>query len=122
MTYANAGHPYPLIYRDGEIRMLKKGGLVLGPNPDAVYERGYLAFRPATAMLLYSDGIVEAANEAGEEFGVERLVEILRRYNKRPAAETVDRVFENVERFSHGPMSDDRTVVVVRRPGRTKKK
>lgn len=118
LIYCNAGHPPPLVYRDGRIRPLRKGGLVLGPNPDAVYERGYLAFRPGTSMLLYTDGIVEARSTAGEEFGTERLAALLRKVHARPAAEQVERVFRAVEKFSQGPMEDDRTVVVVRRPGK----
>lgn len=116
LIYSNAGHPPPLVFRDGKIRRLRKGGLVLGPSAEAVYERGYLAFRPGTTMLLYTDGISEAASPSGEEFGARRLARLLRRIHDRPAAEIVQIVFDVVSRFSHGPLEDDRTVVVVRRP------
>lgn len=116
LIYTNAGHPPPLVYRDGKIRRLRKGGLVLGPSADAVYERGYLTFRPGTTMLLYSDGISEATSPGGEEFGVSRLSRLLRRVHDRPAAEIVQIVFDEVSEFSQGPLEDDRTVVAVRRP------
>ncbi|PYT07199.1 MAG: hypothetical protein DMF49_08930 [Acidobacteria bacterium] len=116
LIYTNAGHPPPLVFRDGEIRRLRKGGLVLGPNPDAIYERGYLSFRHGTAMLLYTDGITEARSAGGIEFGMERLARLLRRHHSRPASDIVQEVFGAVERFSRGPFEDDRTVVVVRRP------
>ena len=69
LVYCNAGHPPPLLLRDGRIEELRRGGLILGPNPDAQYERGYADLPRGAALLLYTDGIVEAADAQGEMFG-----------------------------------------------------
>jgi sigma-B regulation protein RsbU (phosphoserine phosphatase) len=117
--YVNAGHPPPFhLDRSGEVTFLEAGGVVLGPLPDASYERGFVAVEPGDLLVLYTDGIVEARlRGGGDEYGVDRLVEVVRRFRLRAAAEIVDAVFADVARFcAGGAASDDRTVVVVRYP------
>jgi sigma-B regulation protein RsbU (phosphoserine phosphatase) len=121
--YVNAGHPPPFRLRaaDGGVDYLEEGGAVLGPLPEATYERGFVTLRPGDVVVLYTDGIVEALGTGdgggSEEFGVERLIEVVARERRRPAAEIVDRVFAAIESWSgERPTRDDRTVVVVRYP------
>ena len=121
LVYTNAGHPPPLFLRDGHVRALRRGGIVLGPDPEAVYERGFVRFPPGAVLLLYTDGIAEARSPKGEEFGLQRLAELLLRHHKLPAAKLVSRVFSELGRFSKRPLEDDRTVVVVRRPLRSRR-
>lgn len=119
--YVNAGHPPPIHLRaDGRHRWLREGGPVLGPLPDASYERGFLRFRPGDMLVFYTDGIVEslAGGERGEtsleEYGTRRLLEVAREHLGRPAREVVDAVYRSVESFAAGrPVLDDRTVVVL---------
>jgi serine phosphatase RsbU (regulator of sigma subunit) len=116
MVYCNAGHPPVLLFNGREIRRLDLGGLVLGPRPEATYERGFESFPPGSVLLLYTDGIIEAENEEEEQFGIERLEALLRDAHDMPAVGIVGRIYEEVDRFSPIPRRDDQTVVVVRRP------
>jgi serine phosphatase RsbU (regulator of sigma subunit) len=116
--YLNAGHPPPVFVRDGSVKYLTKGGMILGPNPDAKYERGYVFFRRGSFLVLYSDGITEARRAGSEELlGVKRLASLAKELAGKSAKEIGEAVFEHAERWSGGaPLQDDRTVVVLRRP------
>lgn len=118
LIYCNAGHPPPLLQRDGEVGELSVGGLILGPNPDALYERGYTRMPPGAVLLMYTDGIVEAANLHDELFETHRLREILVSREWTSAQELVEEVFRAVGEFSAAdPPLDDQTVVaVIRKP------
>ncbi len=122
--YVNAGHPPPFhLAADGEVRFLQEGGAVLGPLAQASYERGFVIVEPGDLVVLYTDGITETrgVSEEGklEEFGVDRVVELCRRWRDRPATEIAEAIFEAVKTFSGDrPVGDDRTVVVIRRPER----
>jgi len=119
--YVNAGHPPPFRVRaeDGGVDYQEAGGAVLGPLPKATYERGFVTLKPGDVVVLYTDGIIEtpAAAEAiqGDEFGVKRLEDLVRRHMDQPAAKIVEAIFAAVAAFSGDrPQGDDRTVVVVR--------
>jgi sigma-B regulation protein RsbU (phosphoserine phosphatase) len=119
--YVNAGHPPPFhLDAGGDVTFLESGGVVLGPLPDASYERGFVAVEPGDLLVLYTDGIVEARlRGGGDEYGVDRLVEVVRRFRLRSAQEIVEAVFADVASFcAGGAASDDRTVVVLRYPPR----
>ncbi|HXV76076.1 MAG TPA: PP2C family protein-serine/threonine phosphatase [Candidatus Polarisedimenticolaceae bacterium] len=118
LVYCNAGHPPPLLLRDGRISELREGGLLLGPNPDARYERGYTMMAPGSVLLLYTDGISEATGRDGTMFGTKRLRALLRSRDWGSARELVEAAFAEVRAFSAvDPPADDQTVVaVVRRP------
>jgi len=100
MVYCNAGHPPPLLFQDGQFRRLEIGGLLLGPEPDASYERGFERFLPGSTLLFYTDGIVEAQNRAGKEFGAARLEKLLRQMKGARAADIVDAIFAEAARFA----------------------
>lgn len=114
LVYTNAGHPRPIVFRDGSALELDRGGAVLGPNPEASYDRGYVDLLPGAVLLAYTDGIVEAESPEGEAFGKERLLEILREREGSGARELVEEVFRRVRSFSIAdPPRDDQTVVAV---------
>jgi len=113
--YANAGHPPALHYQDGRFRELDQGGLVLGPDPDARYERGYARVRPSDVIVIYSDGITEAMSPDDQDFGLERLQRIVADNAALSARALTDLIFQKVEAFSRRTRPhDDQTVVVVR--------
>ena len=118
LVYCNAGHQPPLLYNEDTMEVLREGGMILGPNPLATYERGYRRMAPGAVLVACTDGIVEAERGDGEEFGMGRLRDVVRRVADAGAdAEAlVGEIFEAVGRFSRtDPPVDDQTVLVVRR-------
>lgn len=121
--YVNAGHPPPLhLTFSGEVLPLDQGGPVLGPVRDASYERGFVRIEPGDLLVLFTDGITEAAaaqesSLAGEEYGVDRLAQRVQAIRHLPAQQIVERVFADLDGWTRDePSTDDRTLVVIRRP------
>lgn len=119
--YVNAGHPPPFhLSAAGDVRFLDEGGAVLGPVADSTYERGFVRLNPGDMVVLYTDGMIEATpavDEDGEEFGIERLVEIARRLRGKTSKEIGEEMMQAVETYrGKGEPQDDRTVVVVTYP------
>ena len=115
IRYTNAGHNYPLLRRaGGTIVELIAGGIPLGLIEGTPYEQGDTSFSPGDTLLLYSDGITEALNARGEEFGDDALRELWQAHGAEPAAATIERIFGAVETFRGRAMqSDDMTLVVI---------
>lgn len=113
LTYANAGHPAPVVVRpDGAVRRLRRGGPVLGVVAEADYEEGVLALHRGDRVVLVTDGITEATADGAEELGDERLLAAVRERRGAGASETATRVLELARRFAHDELADDATVVV----------
>jgi sigma-B regulation protein RsbU (phosphoserine phosphatase) len=115
LRYSNAGHNRPLLRRtDGSIEELEAGGMILGFLPDAPYEMGDVPFGPGDALLLYSDGISEANDTRGDQFGEERLAELWKGLGSLSAGDAIARIYDEVVRFrGSAAQSDDMTAVVV---------
>lgn len=116
LVYCNAGHPPALLYRQGVVKELTHGGIVLGPDPKASFERGFEEFGPGSVLLIYTDGITEASNKRGTQFGLPRLIRLLKQSHEQSAAMLIDTVFDAVNKHAPESPTDDQTVVVVRRP------
>ncbi|HTP79287.1 MAG TPA: SpoIIE family protein phosphatase [Bacteroidota bacterium] len=118
-TYSNAGHEQPLLLRDGaRPKKLITGGTILGILSDVAYEQELVPMEPGDALVIYSDGITEAANGSGEQFGQERLERCLESCFRQPAPKIIDELVNAVQRFvGSQPQTDDITVVVVKRSG-----
>jgi sigma-B regulation protein RsbU (phosphoserine phosphatase) len=116
IAFCNAGHNPPLLVRaGGQIERLEGGGPVLGILPAMSYQPQQCRMEPGDLLVLYSDGVTEAANLAGEEFE-DRLPGLVARVRDRTAAEIVQAVHEAVRDWIAGqPPADDVTVVVARR-------
>jgi serine phosphatase RsbU (regulator of sigma subunit) len=117
LSYTNAGHNAGLLVRaEGSTERLESNGLPLGLFPVAEYERAEVTLAPGDLVVLYTDGITEAADADGEEFGLERLEKVVKGQAREPlialavAIETAVEVFAEERRFA-----DDRTVVILRR-------
>lgn len=116
LRVSNAGHPPILVLRaDGEILRLRPFGRLLGILPDGQYETEEVPLLAGDRIMLYTDGIFEAANAEHEQFGSERLEEELRSSRGSSAAEFTDRLIETVTDWSGGPkrIQDDVALVVV---------
>jgi sigma-B regulation protein RsbU (phosphoserine phosphatase) len=74
LTYCNAGHPPPLVLRNGRILELGSDNMVLGINPDEQYKQSLLELKSGDEVLIYTDGVTDAANYQQERFGKKRLI------------------------------------------------
>jgi serine phosphatase RsbU (regulator of sigma subunit) len=118
LTYVNAGHNPPLVYRaaDGSFSELAGTGIAIGAVPDADYGAGSVVLEPGDVAVLYTDGITEAENDAAEFYGEDRLREAIAESSTLPAGEIVDAILASVQAFSGAvPQSDDITLMVVRK-------
>jgi serine phosphatase RsbU (regulator of sigma subunit) len=115
LTYTNAGHNPPFIIGPSGVRRLEAGGPVVGLLEFAPFDQETVTLSPGDAVIIFSDGVSEALNAAGEEFGDDRLQAVVERAGTVPAAEIVDRIVGEVRAFTKGaPQSDDITVMVIR--------
>jgi phosphoserine phosphatase RsbU/P len=116
LRYANCGHLSPLLVRAGgtKVERLHSTSMVLGMFEAWQSEIAEVTLAPGDILVLYTDGITEAENRAGEEFGESRLVQTLRDLLQLPAEQLKDAVVNAVRQFSGGEQADDITLVVVR--------
>lgn len=115
LQYVNAGHNPPMVIRrDGSIISLEAGGAPVGIFADSSYEQGTVELNAGDLILAYTDGVIEATNPEGSEWGVEGLQKAAIRSNALRADEIVDAIFTAMDEFSRGCQTDDATVVVVR--------
>lgn len=117
LRYINAGHNPPLVGRaNGSIEQLASGGFPLGIIPNAEYDLGEIMLDTGDALVVYSDGVSEATNLAGEEFGMTRLENVLKGNLQRSAAGIRDKVESTLSAFTQtAPANDDITLVIVKR-------
>jgi phosphoserine phosphatase RsbU/P len=117
LFFINAGHNPPLMGRaDGRVEQLASGGFPLGIIPTAEYEIGETDLQPNDALVIYSDGVSEASNLKGEEFGMERLTSVIRENLKRSASGLRDKIESSLSTFTQStPAGDDITLVIVKK-------
>ena len=117
LRYVNAGHnPGLLLRRSGEVEQLDATGPPLGLLSAAHYSAGEVTLDGGDLLLLYTDGITEAANPDDEEFGLPRLIETALQHRGEALRDLAQRIEGDLERFVAGvPFVDDRTFVMVRR-------
>ena len=117
LRYVNAGHNPPMVIRpDGSILWLETGGAPVGMFPDWDYKEGAVHLNPGDTVLAYTDGVVEAANLEGEDWGVAGLRGAALECRATCADELVRYIFSSMDEFSSGRQVDDATVVVMRVP------
>ena len=116
LRYASAGHPPPLHYdaRNGIVRKLSAQGFLLGVMPDEVYTEREVVLEPGDKICFYTDGLIEARNEIGELFGIDRLSGYLATLGHGTAAEILHGILAGQRTFSGTTkLDDDLTAVVV---------
>ncbi|HXY38825.1 MAG TPA: SpoIIE family protein phosphatase [Vicinamibacteria bacterium] len=117
LGYTNAGHnPGLLIRAEGSVQRLPANGVPIGLLPGVDYEGADVTLAPADLVLLYTDGITEAQNPAGEEFGLDRLQMVVCQHAREPLVALAVAIEAAVEVFADGtPFGDDRTLLMLRR-------
>jgi sigma-B regulation protein RsbU (phosphoserine phosphatase) len=117
LHYCNAGHNHPfLIGYETEPRRLSTGGLALGCFESFPYEESQVQLNPGDQLVVFSDGISEAVNHDGEEFGEARVSELATANRDASSAELIEKILQKVGDFAGDrPQMDDMTLVVVQR-------
>jgi sigma-B regulation protein RsbU (phosphoserine phosphatase) len=114
-AYVNGGHTPPIVLRHLEVQHLTDGGPVVGLFPAVRYQQSSLTLCTGDIVLFFTDGITEATNASGDEFGEERLTTAVRRNQTLPTQDLVDRVFNCCYQFAAGAHEqDDMTLVILK--------
>ena len=115
LRYVNAGHNPPMVIRrDGSIIWLETGGPPVGMFPDFTYEQSAVQLNPGDLVLAYTDGVIEAVNPDGEEWGVEGLRRAAAESKSQCADDMVHEILASMDEFSRGRQTDDAAVLVLR--------
>ena len=117
LIVANAGVPRPILVRDGEIQEIKIEGTPLGMFPDIDYETVTLNLLPGDILVFASDGIMESTDATKQEFGIDRLADVLRKVAPGGSAENISAaILDATDKFSGSASEahDDRTLIVLR--------
>jgi sigma-B regulation protein RsbU (phosphoserine phosphatase) len=117
LCYANAGHNRPFLFsQNQQPQSLESAGIVLSFLENYDFNEGKISFNPDDLLLIYSDGITEAMDASGEEFGEERLAALVDEHKKESAQNVINIVIDAVNKHAEGrPQMDDMTLVVIKR-------
>lgn len=118
LTYVNAGHNPPLLWRSetGTVQELTRTGMVLGVDETTGYEEAIISLEPGDVLLLYTDGVTDATDRAGQQFGLERTRGVFTARPGAGAAEMLSRLTLAIERFAGAADPfDDITLLVAKR-------
>jgi sigma-B regulation protein RsbU (phosphoserine phosphatase) len=116
LTFARAGHPLPLLFRDrtGEVTRLDSIGIMLGVSTDPGYADEHVLLERGDKVLLFTDGVIECRNQDDELYGTDRLESFLRRDGRQACQVLIDSLEAELARFRAGrPFEDDLTVIVI---------
>jgi sigma-B regulation protein RsbU (phosphoserine phosphatase) len=115
VTFANSGLPYPVRFSGGQAKQIPMPGVPLGSFAGSTYDEITLDLETGDVFVFCSDGIFEAFDEEGAEFGAGRVIAVLERTHAQPAADIVRAIFDAMQVFrGEAEQADDQTVVVVR--------
>jgi sigma-B regulation protein RsbU (phosphoserine phosphatase) len=115
LRHVNAGHNPPMVIRqDRSVIWLETGGPPAGMFSNFTYEESVVQLDPGDLVLAYTDGVIEAVNPAGEEWGVEGLRRAVNESEAQCADDMVDEIFASMDEFSRGRQTDDATVMILR--------
>lgn len=113
LTYCNAGHNPPLYLNGGQIRRLRAGGTVVGVFADSKYEQETIQVKPGDLFVAYTDGIVESVNEYGEEYGEDRLTDLVAQNRHLDADAIKDIVVRQVLSWTFSEERDDDMTLII---------
>ena len=116
MVYCNAGHNPPLHFHGNEYRRLSVGGTVVGIFPETIYEQETFRFTGGDLIVAYTDGLTECNDINGEEFGEERLIQLVRDNLELPVGDLKKKILENVLAWKSSEEQDDDITLIIARP------
>jgi phosphoserine phosphatase RsbU/P len=112
----NAGHCYPLHCHDGSVSRIASTGLPLGMFCEGEYSSHQVKLATGDSLLVYSDGLSETFNSAGEQYGIERITGLLHQRRMLPPTEILRVLLKDLNDFrANAPRTDDLTVMIIRR-------
>lgn len=111
LRYSAAGHPPLLLLRNGDVRPIEENGLILAVFSSAAYSTGVYKLEPGDRIVMYTDGVVDACNAAGDFFGQNTLSSLLSESRGLSPAGAADFIIASVRQWS-GKQDDDRTVLI----------
>jgi sigma-B regulation protein RsbU (phosphoserine phosphatase) len=115
LTYTNAGHLPPVLFRRGGVERLRTGGTVVGLFSSTPYEQAEVQLEPGDLLLAFTDGISEPENAYGEEFGEERVLEVVSRFLHAPPEVLTEEIYRSVNDWTGSPeLQDDMTLLLAR--------
>lgn len=115
IVYTNAGHPAPILFRDGAVIKMDVGGTPLGLIFPTTYREAEITLEPGDLLVAFSDGITESENSFEEEFGEERLIDAIRRTQRYSPEALVNEIYRNIEAWTGSKEpQDDMTLVIAR--------
>jgi sigma-B regulation protein RsbU (phosphoserine phosphatase) len=117
LSWTNAGHmPALLVRADGSVDRLEASGFPIGMLPGAEYQRQATVLEPGDTLVVYTDGLTEAEDPEGEEFGVDRLEAACSKHRGKGLAAMAKALEDDLEKFTAAAtLSDDRTLLLVYR-------
>jgi sigma-B regulation protein RsbU (phosphoserine phosphatase) len=116
LHYSNGGSFPPLVVRsDGRILHLKRGGTLIGVDPDSIYSEGIIKLLPGDMLIIYTDGIIDQEDSRKDYFGEGRLVQFLKEHDTLDADSVVEKLYDTLLSFGEGMIKDDMTIVVLKR-------
>lgn len=116
LTYCNAGHNEPIFLQNKKENKLDKGGMILSIMEDIDYEEEEINFEIGSTLIVFTDGITEAMNEQEEEYGEERLYNLIERKSDLASNQLAEEILKDVKNFSSVvPQSDDITMMIIKR-------
>ena len=114
LTFTNAGHnPSLLVRASGECVRLDAGGSVLGAFPNLTFAQEQIELRDGDRLVLFTDGLTEAIDASGEQFGDQRLMQLLQDHRNRTVEELNEILFSAAEQFCRNSFRDDAALMVI---------
>ena len=115
ITYVNAGHVAPYLIRQNGVRRLEQGGMLTGYIPEVEYQEESVELASGDLIAIFSDGVNEVENPAGEQFGDDALLDSLRRDRRLPCAEILDRLHRRIKTHAEGRrFRDDFSIILIK--------
>ncbi len=115
LVYTNAGHPAPVLFRNGSVHRLDAGGTPLGLISPVSYHEAKIVLEPGDTLIAFTDGFTESENNFEDQFGENQLIEAVQRSRGGPLPELVDEIYRSVEEWTGGgEPQDDMTLIIAR--------